>query len=158
MNCLSHELDLAYWLFGMPEKLIAFGGQLSFLEMDVEDTADIQMQMKRGHQRFPVNVHLDFLQKPARRYTHLIGEFGTANFDYVNRNLQLNFNDDRASEHYDYGDYARNQMFKDELDEFLACVKTKRQPSIPLEDGISVLRLCEAARRSLMTGSLEVLE
>ena len=39
-----HELDYLYWLFGMPRRVMAMGGHLSSLEIDVEDTASILME------------------------------------------------------------------------------------------------------------------
>ena len=39
-----HEMDLIYWLFGLPERVFALGGQLSRLEIEVEDTASTLLQ------------------------------------------------------------------------------------------------------------------
>ncbi|MDO9348112.1 MAG: Gfo/Idh/MocA family oxidoreductase, partial [Anaerolineales bacterium] len=33
-----HELDYLYWLFGLPRRVFALGGQMSSLDVDVEDT------------------------------------------------------------------------------------------------------------------------
>ena len=59
--CLSHMVDIAYWLFGLPVSVYAKGGHLSSLEIDVEDTADIILGCINSGRDFPVHIHLDFL-------------------------------------------------------------------------------------------------
>jgi hypothetical protein len=44
--------------------------------------------------------------------------------------------------------YERNTMFLDAMRHFLACVRDRSRPSVPLEDGAEVLRMALEARRS----------
>jgi predicted dehydrogenase len=62
---LVHELDYVYWLFGLPRRLWAVGGQLSRLELDVEDTASVLLEYERDGRPLPVHVQMDYLQRPA---------------------------------------------------------------------------------------------
>ena len=39
-----HEIDYLYWLFGVPRRLVAMGGHMSSLEIDVEDIASVLME------------------------------------------------------------------------------------------------------------------
>ena len=56
--CLSHMVDIAYWLFGLPTSVYAKGGHLSSLEIDVEDTADIILEC--------IDSDESFLPHPSR--------------------------------------------------------------------------------------------
>ena len=52
----THELDYALWLFGMPRQVFAVGGQLSRLEVNVEDAVDILMQCQDDGRPLPVHI------------------------------------------------------------------------------------------------------
>ncbi len=41
-----HEMDYAYWFFGLPEQVFSVGGKLSSLQVDVEDTASTLMRCR----------------------------------------------------------------------------------------------------------------
>jgi predicted dehydrogenase len=154
--CLSHEIDVAYWLFGKPRSVYALGGHLSDLEMNVEDTAEIFLSCTDAGRSFPVHIHLDFLQKPARRYIHIVGEKGSLVFDYGTNRLQLNLLD-AVPEITVYDQFQRNDMFLHEVRDFIASGDANKKPPIPLEEGADVLNICLAAKKSLQTGRPEEL-
>lgn len=154
--CLSHEVDIAYWLFGKPTSVFASGGHLSDLEMDIEDTADIVLSMPRSGGSMPVHIHLDFLQKPQRRYIHIAGDKGSLVFDYRASELQLNLIAEAAPVVTSFTDFQRNDMFLSEVRDFIACATAGTRAPISFEDGLAVLDICLAAKRSLETGRVEV--
>jgi predicted dehydrogenase len=154
--CLSHELDMAYWLFGMPRTVHALGGHLSDLEIDVEDTADISLTCQQGGRELPVHVHLDFLQKPPRRYIHIVGSKGSLVFNYRTNCLELNLRG-AEPEVTLYDQFQRNDMFLQEVADFIRSGDSGQKPPIPLEEGAAVLAICLAAKRSLETGTIEEL-
>lgn len=147
--CLSHEIDMAYWLFGMPRRVYATGGHLSDLEMDVEDTADIMLSCQDAGRDFPVHVHLDFLQKPARRFIHIVGEKGSVLFDYWANKLEVNLMGADMPQVINYADFKRNDMFLQEVSDFIASAQNRTQPPISLQEGMNVLTICLAAKQSL---------
>ena len=153
--CLSHEVDMAFWLFGKPNKVFAMGGHLSDLEMDVEDTADIFMACTNGNQEFPVHIHLDFLQKPARRYIHIVGEKGSLVFDYRLNQLDINLLASNETEKTVFDQFQRNDMFLQEVQQFIESIQSHSKPPISLEDGLMTLAICLAAKQSLITGKAE---
>jgi len=150
--CLSHEIDMAYWLFGRPEKVYANGGHLSNLELDVEDTADIIFTCQNSGRGFPVHVHLDFLQRPAKKYIHIIGDKGTVKFDYHSNEFDISLLPDGKVEKTVYDQFQRNDMFANEVGDFVNSIINKTLPPISLEDGITVLEICLAAKKSLASG------
>lgn len=76
---LSHELDYATWLFGMPESLQCTRGKLSALEIDVEDSATVLMEYADKQ----VTVQLDFLQRVANMALQIVAENGTLKADLI---------------------------------------------------------------------------
>lgn len=156
--CLSHEIDIAYWLFGKPVGVYAVGGHLSDLQMDVEDTADITLSCRDGDHIFPVHVHLDFLQKPARRYIHIVGDKGMVTFDYCAGELRASCLPEGKVEVTRYDQFQRNDMFLGEVAEFIECIKSDRENSLSLDDGSITLEICLAAKKSLATGQMLRLE
>lgn len=80
---LSHELDYATWLFGMPESLQCTRGKLSALEIDVEDSATVLMEYADKH----VTVQLDFLQRVANMGVQIVAENGTLKADLMTEEI-----------------------------------------------------------------------
>lgn len=152
--CLSHKIDMAYWLFGQPRSVYALGGHLSDLEMDVEDTADIFLICQDSGREFPVHVHLDFLQKPARFYTQVVGDKGSILFDYRSSRLEVNLLG-AEPEVTIYDKFQRNDMFLQEVTDFIDSGRRGIKPPIPVEEGAAVLAICLAAKKSLETGKIE---
>ncbi|RJX30687.1 MAG: gfo/Idh/MocA family oxidoreductase [Oxalobacter sp.] len=155
--CLSHEIDMAYWLFGKPRSVYAQGGHLSDLELDVEDTAEIFLSCDNAGREFPVHVHLDFLQVPPRRYIHIVGDKGSLVFDYRANRLEVNLLATRVPEVTLYDTFQRNDMFLQEVADFISSGDKGKKPPIPLEEGVDVLNICLAAKRSLESGKKEVI-
>jgi predicted dehydrogenase len=126
-----HDYDLAWWLFGPPRSVTASGGHLSDLQIDVEDT--VEALLEGG--RVPVRVTQTMASKARRRTISVIGDLRSAHVDLLNVHL-----------------YERNRMFLDEAQHFLDCVRGRARPAVPLADGIAVLRLALAVKRSMRTG------
>lgn len=153
-----HELDYIYWLFGLPRRIFAVGGHLSNLEIDAEDTASILMEYHIEGKAIPVNLHLDFIQRPANRTCQVIGDKGKILIDL--RALTVNVFDSKgelAETEYFEG-FQRNQLFLDEMNHFLECLKRKQKPTVAVCDGAQSLRMALAARESLTSGKIVQLE
>ncbi|HUC60487.1 MAG TPA: Gfo/Idh/MocA family oxidoreductase [Alphaproteobacteria bacterium] len=149
--CLSHDIDYATWLFGLPRVLFAVGGKLSDLEMDVEDTASILMQCGASGRPVPVQVHVDFVQRVPRRFCRIAGTRGTIAWDY-HRN-QVTIVDAAGNEtERSFPGWQRNDMFRAQMAHFIACLGGAERPQIPVSAGAATLRVCLAAKQSLETG------
>lgn len=122
---LSHEIDYALWFGGEVESVTAQLGTVGDLGVEVEDTADLQFRFRSGALG---TVHLDLLQRPARRVCRLIGTEGTVTLDLLTAPAD------------------RSAMYLEELRHFLHCARTGLQPEITGEDGLRVLEVIEAAR------------
>jgi predicted dehydrogenase len=126
-----HDYDLAWWLFGPPARVSASGGRLSELEIDVEDTVDALLEGGRA----PVRVTQTMASPERRRTITVVGDLRTASVDLLDAHA-----------------YERNRMFVDEVRHLVACVRGEERPAVPLAEGVAVLRLALAVKRSMRTG------
>lgn len=143
-----HELDLVYWLFGIPRRVYALGGHWSSLEIDVEDTASILLQCTYEGRPLPVHVHQDYLQRPPTRRAEIVGEAGKIIVDLTIPEVRVLDVSGRV-EVYAVPDFRRNDLFLDELRHFLACLDGSEKPVVSVRDGARSLEIALAARRSI---------
>lgn len=148
----SHEFDYALWLFGMPRTVFAVGGQLSHLEIDVEDSVSVLMSCASRKGRFPVHVHLDYLQRPPQRVCEVIGDAAKARYDFYANQVEIHEHS-RTRHVIDFKGFERNQMFLDELRHFLACLRGEEQPLVDLREAVRSLRISLCAEESLLNGT-----
>jgi len=149
---LIHEIDYAYWFFGLPEKVFAFAEKLSPLQMDVEDTAEILL--KFSDEKI-VEIHLDYLQRSPSRSCQIIGEEGTILWDYQKNQVELFTAKNRNWQIFP-GEkcFERNQMFLEEMRHFVSVVEGREKPQVTLKDGIEVLKIALAAKESAREGKV----
>lgn len=147
-----HEMDLIYWFFGLPQNILCVGGQLSNLEVDVEDTATSLMQYHGERGSFPIHLHQDFIQRPPVRTFKIIGDGGSAVMDLVNTRLTIYDALGEVVESEAFDGFVRNDMFLNQARHFLDCLQGRDQAQVTLFDGLQSLRLALAARQSLHQG------
>ncbi|MGN0132020.1 MAG: Gfo/Idh/MocA family protein [Lachnospiraceae bacterium] len=152
-NQLVHEMDYLYYLFGKPVSVYAIGGTLGNLGIDVEDNCDALFVMEgRQGSRVSVNVHADFYQSPPSRFVKVVGEKGQIEADLINALVTKTVSD--VTEHAAFPEFARNDMFIEELKLFLSCIKEGGKEAITLEDGIVSLKMAMAVKESMKTGGV----
>ena len=153
-----HEIDYLQWLFGTPRRLLALGGHLSSLEIDVEDVVSILMECQVDGQLIPVHLQQDYIQRPASRTCQVICNDGKILVDL--RALTVKVFDDKGKEIESkfYEGFDRNQLFVDEIQHFLACIERQEKPLVSIGDGAQSLQIALAAKQSLSTGQQVELE
>jgi len=144
-----HEMDLIYWYFGLPKSIVTHGGQLSHLQIDVEDTASSLMRGVSSEGSFPILLHQDYVQRPPVRSFKIVGDCGYGEIDLIVGQLRVYDNDGKLYEQDDFSGFVRNDMFRAQAAHFIACVRGTEQPRVSLHDGLQSLRLALAALRSL---------
>jgi predicted dehydrogenase len=140
-----HDYDLAWWLFGAPVAVRARGGHLSDLEIDVEDEVRAELETPMCL----VTVSQCFADRSPRRTITVEGALATVVLDLRGGTLSVR---PRVAEELEFGDYPRGTMFRDELEHFLECVRDRSTPRVPLSDGVAVLDVALAVKRSLPDG------
>jgi predicted dehydrogenase len=145
-----HEMDYLYSFFGLPKRLFAVGGHLSSLEIDVEDTASILMEFSVDGRDIPVHLHQDYIQRPPSRGLRIIGDEGKVEVDFRAMTLKL-YQAGELVRSEALPDFARNQLFMDEMNHFLACTRGEEKPLVSVRNGAQSLRMAFAAKESLST-------
>ena len=161
-----HSLDYLPWLVGKVRSAWGFTGKLSYLEVDVEDTAEIGLRFESGALG---TLHLDFNQQPPAHRFEIIGTKGTIKWDlsdgatriYRASAESLSISTGReikaGGEWESYPlpeNWERNVMFLEQMKHFVAVVRGEAEPACTLEDGVRVMKLISAVHESQRTGQL----
>ena len=137
--CFSHDIDYLYWFFGMPEKIQAFGGKITPLGGDAEDMVKALLEYKN---KFIVSLHLDYWQRPPKRFFEIIGTEGKITWDYYAKSLTLVSRDNKDHITYTVPDnFDRNDMFIDEIKDFISALKNENKSPVRLQEGTDVLEI-----------------
>ena len=145
---LSHEFDYLIHLFGWFDRVFCISGNSGELEIDVEDRADILLTRADG---IVAQLHLDFLQRKATRSCKVIGQKGNLHWDLITNSIKM---ETAATQETLFADPVsdRNAMYLDLLRSFIDTSQGGVAPRIRYEDGLAVLTLVDALRRSSETG------
>jgi predicted dehydrogenase len=138
----SHELDYVTWLLGKPTEVLCMAARVSTLEVDVEDCADVLVRFAGGAQ---AQVHLDFLQRAYARTCKLVGELGTALWDFTTREVRV-FSAAESSWHDFPYTFEANDMYISEVEHFFHCIASGEAPRVDLAQAADTLRLVLAAK------------
>lgn len=127
-----HELDLLHWYFGRPRRLWALGGKLSALDLDVEDTASSLLEFERDGRRFPVSVSVSFAQTAPLRRFMVFGERGRIQWDILAGRIEVEDPARGLQDVFEVHNFQRNDLFVRELEHFLDCLASGREPRTAL--------------------------
>jgi predicted dehydrogenase len=154
---LSHPLDYLRWLFGDVEAVVkAEIGKSAVLNLDVEDTADIELDFVSGVQ---AQVRLDYLQSPKQHWMEIKGENGTLHWDYADANPTWRKLSSQDEQHVgDASAFRRNDMFLQEMTHFIDMVRNDVNPICSLEDGLRALEVAVAVHQSAQEGRRIILK
>lgn len=149
---LSHEIDLVRALLGVPVSVQAQLAQLGELEIDVEDTVELvtRHRLADGHHAH-ASIHLDLLQRPARRRLVVSGTEATLDLDFISGRLQL-LREGEASDLPYPALVDRNALYAAELADLLQAMRGGTAVQVGLADGVATMRIIDAARRSAAAG------
>jgi predicted dehydrogenase len=141
-----HHLDHLEWTFGPLERVYAVGGHRTDLEIDVEDTVTCLFRAADGT---PVQGHVDYRQRPKVVSLVVAGTEARATWDHYGGRLVLAPTAPGAEPEVHAWPYDRDAMFRAQMADVLAAIRTGSAPRTPLRDGIRAVRLVEAIERSL---------
>lgn len=141
---LSHEIDYVRWLLGEIKSVTATLERLSDLEIEVDDTAELLLRFASGS---VASVHMDMAQRSTTRTCRIVGTNGTLTWDGIAGVVRRYLPEAGWHTIHD-GDADRNAMYVDEVRHALACARGEAQPLIDAMDGLRVVEIAQAARRS----------
>lgn len=147
---LSHEIDYLRWIFGEVEWVQASLSNQSILEINVEDTAHLILRFKpdADGRRLIANLNMDLVRQDTTRQCLAIGERGSLRWDGLAGTVELFSQGESQWAPLFTHSPQRDESYTAEWRHFLACLHEGGAPLIGGEDGLAVLRIIEAARRS----------
>jgi predicted dehydrogenase len=145
---LSHEIDYLQFIFGPIQWVSAWFAQQSSLDIDVEDTAFLTFGFEQSTSgKLVAQLNLDFVRQDRTRSITAICENGTLRWDGI---LGLVEKYVPASEGWQtiFQESGEPSTYHSEFNYFLESIKENEPPFLTVNDGLAVLRVIEAARKS----------
>jgi predicted dehydrogenase len=144
----SHWTDLACWMFGAPKTVSARIEKLSDLDIDTDDNVDMLLTYPNA---LRVSLHLDLYGRPHEKSITFVGETGTIRWSADPNQVVVGhgMTEWDSTESFEC---ERNDMFVAVANDFLNVLDGKQSTYCTLADGVTVLRVIEAARRSSLIG------
>ena len=151
-----HELDYLQWIFGKPNSVLAYGGKISDLEIDVEDsvTALISINKKEKDGNIPISLHMDFLQKNAKRKCIVYGTKGRIEADLIKIKIDVLTD---SLEKFEWKEFKRNDQFLAQIKHFLDATEKKVVPLVDLSEGKNSLEIALSLKKSLDSSKIEII-
>ena len=108
-----HEIDLINWFFGLPEAVFAAGGNWSGEEIDVEDTA----LMNLLYEDFAISINMAFLHHPPSRGFHICFTHGDIKWQEHDNILEITRGEKTSRTPLD--DFIPESMFLNQARKYL---------------------------------------
>ncbi|XPV75738.1 MAG: Gfo/Idh/MocA family protein [Desulfovibrio sp.] len=147
-----HEIDLLAAMLGLPEQLLACGGSLSSLNMDVEDTASAILSYRHENKALPVTLNMCFVQRPPARIITFYCENGYIRWSGMDSIVELVDEANGKHEREDFSSFDRNEMFIAELRHFVQCIQNGKKPMSSLDETSVGHQLAMGIKHSMETG------
>ena len=147
-----HGFDYLRWLLGEVAAVWAVTGNLGGLDLEVEDTAEVGLRFVQGSVG---TVHLDYYQRPPLHRIEIIGSEGTIIWDGWDEAVHVRSAGRETKESKPVPPtFERNDMYLEEMRQFLSVIAGESEPVCSLSDGIAALEIALAARESAESSRL----
>lgn len=134
LNEVSHEIDLANYLFDELKVVGSVLGKSSTLNIETESIATI---LATSNTCSVVTIRLNFCSLPPKRIITIRGEKGEIECDLLKGVvITRSANDEEVCEFS--SDY--NAIYLEQMRHFLACINHQELPICTLDDGLKVLK------------------
>lgn len=138
-----HEFDLAWHLMG-PAQVLSAHGRSGVLGLESEEIADAILAHESGARS---SIHVDYVTRPRRRVTEIVGENGLLRLDLDRRQfLHLGQGGDIVTETAFAGGYGDDYVA--EMAAFLACIAGGEKPHCDGREALACLNLIHSVRHS----------
>jgi predicted dehydrogenase len=167
-NFAPHDISSILYLLGKEPTDVAARGQ-SYLKRGVEDVVFLTLNFDN---RSMAHIHVSWLDPHKIRKITIVGSKKMAVFDDVDANEKLRIYDKGAAYNSDYSTFAEyitlrfgdivipnvkvGEPLRLECEHFLACVRDRKQPLSDGRDGLRVVKVLDAAQRSLQQNGAPV--
>lgn len=134
---LSHELDIAYWLFGPWTHITALGGNFSDLEIDSDDAFTVIMKTNKCP---VVTIHMNYLDRTPKREIIINTNLSTIKVDLIKNTIDINGNSESL-------EYDLNETY---ISEHIAMLSANKENLCSIEDAIETVLTIEAAENAAL--------
>lgn len=134
---LSHDVDIAQWLFGAWRNITACGGHTSNLEMDADDAFTILMQTERCPL---VTLHLNCLDRELTYTLRANTAEGTITADFVTGQI------DYCGQHYDL-EIDRDAIFRAQHE---AAISSQTDALCSVAEGVYIMQTIAAVETAAL--------
>ena len=138
---LSHEIDMICSFWGQPEVLFAIGGNRGSLAMDAEDTVSVLMGFRQNNRIIPVTLFLSYAQRREAREFRIQLEDALILCNLSSNRVSIIDNTGEVVTERNFVNFKRDDLFMEEMRDFLTGVKNKTKTSVSLHDGVEALKL-----------------
>ncbi len=139
---LSHEIDMIRSFYGFPNDISILDCNQNQLDLDVEDTVSVEMDYSFFDLSFKLNLFLTYAQKNEERFFEIEFEKAFLRCNLIKNEIKITHKDDSKPEIISFSKLSRNELFLDELKEFLSSVRKREKKIKPFTDGLDTLKLC----------------
>jgi predicted dehydrogenase len=147
---LSHEIDYLCWIFGEVETVQAYISQQSRLDIDVEDTVHLILGFAPDSNAHRVigSVDLYLIRHDTTRLCTAICEKGTLRWNGITGEVLLYEEGSSGWRTLSSLPHQRDNSYLAEWQDCIACIDGHKTPMVTGQDGLKVLKIIDAARRS----------
>ena len=147
---LIHEIHLALELAGLPIYVSGEITEYQQLNLDVDVCSDLMIKHKSGAVS---QIHLDFLQRPSHRSGLVTFEKAWLSYDFSKMEITAQRINEEPYELFKNSDYDANNMYIDELKEFICMVEEGRiKHKYDALSSLESLKVVDALFESNLTG------
>ena len=140
---MSHEIDMAFWLFGKVKIVGAFINNSNLLDID-NDLEDTALVLAKNEANIGITIRLNFCSKNDRRSVTILGEKGEMIWDILKNEVKVKRED--KVEIFS-SDIKIKDLYRNQIHDFFDCIKNNTNPTCSVIDGIQVLELIEIVNR-----------
>ena len=147
---LSHEIDYLRWIFGEVDWVSSWVGDLGYLEIDVEDTAQLILGFKSKSMKKPViaSVSLDFIRRDKCRLCTVIGDCGSLRWNGVKGVVDIFEPGAEDWRECVVMPHQSDDSYRSQSKHFLTAIEERKIPLVDGKAGLAVLQIIEAAKLS----------
>ena len=145
---LSHELDMAKFLFGDIQLESSMLRNSGLLEIDTEDQA---LLTARAASNIFLSMRLNFCSRPARRMITIRGCSGELAWNLLEGTVRVRTNDLNHSEDFK-SPISLDQCYRIQSEHFLSCVMGQSRELCSVSEALDTLELISASRNANSLG------
>ncbi len=149
----SHIMDLVHFLLGDFERVCSFNGNLSNLELNSDDYAELLVKLKSG---VVVSLHTDIFGREHKKQLEIKGEYGNIFWDHYENSVRLYTAKNKNFEVFNNFPTDFNVNYLDEIKHFINCCQRNETCLSPLKDGIQTMKLIQAAQKANELGVYQI--